>query len=250
MKAFVLTDNKGQIKDRDMLDLYDGYTQLCFDTQFVKANDILADPTLVTKEDIFCGHVHLCQKIMGYNGIKEPIIPYYPQELKPYFGRSIMELKKFQFLTILQQNEELGRVGKKYFVKPKRNKLFTGLLVESEQDFISKIPEISIQTDLFVCSEVVFKAEFRVYVYQNQIKDCYRYSGDDWKINAPVKDIEVMVSLLKNMPVFYSLDVGVDDKGKTLIVEINDGYALGNYGLAPIDYANFSAARWKQIMTS
>ena len=45
----------------------------------------------------------------------------------------------------------------------------------------------------------------------------------------------------------YSLDIGVDDKGRTLLIECNDAYALGCYGLNPIDYAKFISARWAQL---
>jgi hypothetical protein len=53
--------------------------------------------------------------------------------------------------------------------------------------------------------------------------------GDNWQsvIDRPI--VERMVSLVANAPIFYSLDFGIDDKGRTLLIEINDGYALGNY---------------------
>jgi hypothetical protein len=31
------------------------------------------------------------------------------------------------------------------------------------------------------------------------------------------------------------------------MVEVNDGYALGAYGLMPLAYAKFLAARWAQL---
>jgi hypothetical protein len=49
------------------------------------------------------------------------------------------------------------------------------------------------------------------------------------------------------MPVFYSLDVGTDSLGRTLIVELNDGYALGNYGLSPLKYTEMTIERWREI---
>jgi hypothetical protein len=31
------------------------------------------------------------------------------------------------------------------------------------------------------------------------------------------------------------------------LIEINDGWAIGNYGLNPIDYFSFVKTRWLQI---
>jgi hypothetical protein len=46
---------------------------------------------------------------------------------------------------------------------------------------------------------------------------------------------------------YYTLDIGIDDKGINYLIEINDGWAIGNYGLNPIDYFSFVKARWLQI---
>ena len=35
--------------------------------------------------------------------------------------------------------------------------------------------------------------------------------------------------------------------GRTLLIEINDGYALGNYGLQEILYAKLLSARWAEL---
>jgi hypothetical protein len=81
-----------------------------------------------------------------------------------------------------------------------------------------------------------------------KVVECFRYFGNDWTVDTPHEDIKKMVSLLDVKSVFYSLDVGVDnDTGKTLLMEVNDGYALGNYGLSPVDYAKYSSNRWLEI---
>ena len=53
------------------------------------------------------------------------------------------------------------------------------------------------------------------------------------------------------MPITYSIDVGVIDTGtslETAIVELNDGFALGNYGLIPRRYAEISRDRGYEIL--
>lgn len=40
-----------------------------------------------------------------------------------------------------------------------------------------------------------------------------------------------------------------DGKEQTIFLEMNDGYALGNYGLNVLHYAKLISARWAQILT-
>jgi len=239
MKAFILTDNQGQIKDRDMLDLYDGYLALGYNVKMFKEIDLVTNPKLISKEDVFCGHVNICLRILKNNGIKEPTSYDYPEELKEYFGRTIrrMPIKNFEKLVENDEGE--------YFIKPVKNKLFTGFVGLFPKDFYRIT--CTKNTEVFISTVVHFDAEFRVYVYNNKIVGSYRYWGDNWKVYIDTDEVEKMVSLLKNMPIFYSIDVGIDNKGKTLLVEVNDGYALGNYGLSPVEYAKMSAARWQEI---
>ncbi|WP_238996654.1 ATP-grasp domain-containing protein [Paenibacillus pinistramenti] len=45
----------------------------------------------------------------------------------------------------------------------------------------------------------------------------------------------------------YAVDIGLTDKGETLLIEVNDGYALGQYGLNTLDYAKLLSARWSEL---
>ena len=43
------------------------------------------------------------------------------------------------------------------------------------------------------------------------------------------------------------MDICVTKDNKTLLVELNDAYALGCYGLASIYYVKLISARWSQL---
>ncbi len=48
-----------------------------------------------------------------------------------------------------------------------------------------------------------------------------------------------------------SIDFAVvvkDGKERTVFLEMNDGYALGNYGLYHLSYAKLISARWSQLL--
>jgi hypothetical protein len=242
MTAFVLTDPQGQIKDRDMLDLYDGYLELALDVKMFKEFDVITNPQLITKNDIFGGHVSICRQIWKNNKVKEPELDCYPAELKNFLGRHITKTTLKGFTKILEENENHGIT---FFVKPIKNKIFTGYTCMVPQD-LHKL-SCSKNIEVYVSTFVKFDAEFRAYIFNGKIIDVFRYWGDRWDVHINKNIIENMVSLLKNMPCFYSLDVGIDDKGRTLLVEVNDGYALGNYGLGPKQYAEMTLARCKEI---
>jgi hypothetical protein len=104
---------------------------------------------------------------------------------------------------------------------------------------------------IYLSDVVSFKSEYRFYIFKNEIVDFFKYYVSDWKdsfeLNLDVvEDIFRILKSLK-MPVFYSLDVGTDSLGRTLIVELNDGYALGNYGLSPLKYTEMTIERWREI---
>ena len=44
------------------------------------------------------------------------------------------------------------------------------------------------------------------------------------------------------------MDWGVTVDGRTLLVEVNDGYALGNYGVRGHQYTAVIECRWRELM--
>ena len=50
-----------------------------------------------------------------------------------------------------------------------------------------------------------------------------------------------------NAPAGYSADFGVTDDGRTLLVEVNDGYSLGSGGLVANLYAELLRSRWQEM---
>ena len=86
-----------------------------------------------------------------------------------------------------------------------------------------------------------FIAEWRCFVLDGRVLDVRPYTGDyHAQFNPSV--IDKAISCWKDAPIAYGLDIGVTRDGRTL-VEVNDGYALRNYGLSPLNSINFHKAR-------
>lgn len=43
------------------------------------------------------------------------------------------------------------------------------------------------------------------------------------------------------------MDFGVTEDGRTILIEVNDGYSLGAYGLEPTLYTRLLTARWAEL---
>ncbi|WP_262985228.1 ATP-grasp domain-containing protein [Paenibacillus elgii] len=176
------------------------------------------------------------RKALFKHSIITPEIDY-PEELRGYLGRKAWNSK----LSIIANNPENWNV----FIKPVEDKKFTGVVVRSTKDLIGcgtygEDPEI-------LCSEVVnFVAEWRCFVRYGRILDIRRYRGD-WRVQYDHKVVEDVVKEYRTAPKGYAVDFGLTDKGQTLLIEVNDGYSLGYYGLFSLDYAKLLSARWAEL---
>lgn len=134
------------------------------------------------------------------------------------------------------------------FVKPAgRAKEFVAGVVRSEKDLDLFFHDLPNETRLF-CSEVVdFVSEYRVFVCEGRVLGIKHYLGDFFTF-PDTELIKAMVDDYRGAPAGYSLDVGVLQDGRTVLVECNDGWSLGNYGLDPNLYVRLLVARWRELM--
>lgn len=188
------------------------------------------------KQDVVVGYVGTVRKRLADFGITAPEMDY-PEELTEYLGRNIWNCK----LSDVTNCPELWPV----FVKPVEDKKFTGVVVETTKDLVGcgtygENPDV-------ICSEPVeFVAEWRCFVRYGKILSVRSYKGD-WRVHYDSSVIENAVREYVTAPAGYAIDFGVTKDGRTLLIEVNDGYALGCYGLLSIDYAKFLSARWAEL---
>ncbi|MBO4998416.1 MAG: ATP-grasp domain-containing protein [Lachnospira sp.] len=79
-----------------------------------------------------------------------------------------------------------------------------------------------------------------------QILDIRRYKGS-LGLCYDMEMVQQMIAHYKHAPAGYALDIGVTKQKDTIIVEVNDGYSLGSYGLDPLLYAKLLSARWAEL---
>lgn len=160
----------------------------------------------------------------------------YPPVLQDWLHRSIT---KVHLSDLLARNNKI-------FVKPVSEKLFTGFVWPTYIQRVCGLPE---DTELLVSEVVEFKSEYRTFVLDGKILDCRRYKGD-WSLaldkDLTLAAVEVMSSW-EGCPKAYCLDLGVTNTSNCCLVEVNDAYSFGTYGLNDCLYAQMLEARWDEL---
>lgn len=233
MKVYIRKSFDDEIAGHNFYAAFDGFKQMGFEIVFFKNINEVSDNKL---EDIIVSYVEDVRIALSKHGIVTPEIDY-PEELKNFLGRKIWKSK----LSVIANEPNNWNV----FIKPVEDKKFTGVVVRSTKDLIG-CGTWNEDTEI-LCSEVVnFVAEWRCFVRYGKILDVRRYKGD-WKVHFDPKIIEEAISKFTSAPNGYSIDFGLTDKGETLLIEVNDGYSLGYYGLFNLDYAKLLSARWAEL---
>ena len=114
---------------------------------------------------------------------------------------------------------------------------------------ISKIGDLigcgfqNISPEIWCSEPVKFITEWRVFVRYGKILDARPYKGspfsrlDEATVKNCIKDFT-------NIPSGCSLDFGITDDGRCLLIEMNYGFSLGNYGLIDTFYAKLMYTQW------
>lgn len=194
-------------------------------------------PQGLSRHDVVIGWITGVKMAIKNLGIEPPTELDYPEELHGYLGRKIWQSNLHKIYT----DETQWPV----FVKPVKGKQFDGKLVTSLKDLVG----LGSQEDRKIwCSEPVkFVSEWRCFIRYGKMIDSKNYKGD-FKIQPNFNTVERCIEDYKSQPAAYTLDFGVTEDGKTLLVEVNDGYAFGTYGLSPLNTAKMLSARWSELV--
>ena len=142
------------------------------------------------------------------------------------------------------------------FIKPNTDtKLFTGFVATSDSK-LDMYPELLGFDGDFLCSEIMsgdIQSEWRCFIVNKKVINCSCYSGNSL-VFPDTRIINNLIEAYIDAPSGYALDVAVTMNDfawkyyKTQLVEINDGWALGNYGCDPQDYFKLLRTRWFEII--
>lgn len=192
-------------------------------------------------DDIVVGGIGFAHRAFQRLGIEIPALEPVPACLADSAGRRVWRGR-------LRDARQAAARGEMLFVKPVPSapKLFPGHVVRGFADLIqtAALPD-DFEVD---CAEVTpFRTEHRLFLRCGEIIGLRHYAGDPL-IFPDAACIRAAVDAYRHAaPAGCALDFGVTEEGRTLLVEVNDGYALGAYGLPPMRYAALIDARWAEL---
>lgn len=230
MKAFI-HGFQGNPYNIDCKTAADGFEKLGVETVLFTTNEEFDKRN---PEDVVVGGTIITWHALNQRGITAEGFDY-PEELIEFRGRKIWdtELKDIK-------NEKLP-----FFMKPAEDKLAPAIVVESWDD-LQPYNQLPPETKLH-CSEIVeFVSEWRCFLLYGKIIGLEFYYGNR-DVECDCSIVEAAVEAYPNMPAGFALDFGVTDDGRTLLIEANDGFSLGVYGLEATLYARLLSARWAEL---
>lgn len=235
MHVYIQTDNQGDFFNVNAYTAAKGFEH--FGWEVSRYTDVAAidnrDPNAV-----FVGGIGNVRQRLQQLGIDPTYELEYPATLQPFLHRKVWQ----STLETLKQEPTWN-----VFIKPIQTKLFTGKVIRRFGDFIG----LKYDQDVPIwCSEPIeLVTEWRCFVRYRTLLDVRRYHGR-WDSRLDVGLVERAIGAYQDQPAAYSLDFGVDPNGQHYLVEVNDGYSLGSYGMSPMAYAKFLSARWAELTST
>ena len=203
----------------------------------------------VERDDIVLDYLNQCNAVFHKFGVT-PGLPDYPESFRDYYGRKIWR----DTINRIAGDEKKWSAGN--FVKPVRGKAFTGKTISSIKDLVG-CGNWSEDYEVLVSEPLKILAEWRCFILYDQLLDVRPYgilldgsrNGFYYHYDAAILR-SMMNTFVKwpGRPAACAMDICYTAEGKTLLVEFNDAYALGSYGLPEIYYAKMISARWSQLL--
>ncbi|ABW25202.1 hypothetical protein AM1_0115 [Acaryochloris marina MBIC11017] len=244
-KAFIQELGNGKLETEEQL-VAEALTQKGIPFSFFTAKRIRRRQLPLDEHSLVVGNIPCILGALKQLNIPTPALNDYPVCLQSFLHRQIWQSTLSELATRLERGDYPA-----IFAKPcSRRKQFTGAIFQSEVD-LAQVSGISKHENL-ICSEVVhWRSEYRVYVVRSQIRGIHHYEGDPLE---PIdRDaVEEAIRILNESGeayAGYAIDFGVLDSGKTALIEMNDGFAVGAYGVSAQDYTDMVWSRWEELLS-
>ena len=190
---------------------------------------------MLIKKNLFVGSTEFMREVFKRIGLNDVRLP-------------MNSNRDCEIITLEEAHKRVSN-GSKLFIKPVEIKLFTGLILDGmKYSCLSNLPN-----ETMVMAYEPFKSkiisEWRLYVHNDKLIDARNYSGEF--IVSP--DYEYAMTIITNnkgkFPCAYTVDIAVLENKQNVVVEFNDMWAIGNYGIPNDIYLRILKDRYFQIVT-
>lgn len=220
-----------------------GLTKLGWTVKRFKASNLYNLP--LTKRTLVKGGVGIVRKALDIIGAPQPPNVDIPKSLKKHAHRETWKTT-------------LGAIRKSHgavFIKPLHvQKAFHAMLVTAYTTRKDILPGLPDSFKVLAQDPVSFDGEWRAYVLNRKILGVKGYSGPLYGERPKRSFFQQLIREYEDQPVAYAIDVGFIVRPGLVkipsLVEVNEGFSLGNYGISRVDYARMVEARWKEMVKS
>lgn len=191
---------------------------------------------LLLKKHLFVGSVEFMREVFKRAYIRDPRVP--------------VNSNRTHSTSDIRDIRDRVSNGEQMFVKPFKIKLFTGLVADKTTINCLDPYDENEMVMVYEPFKSKIESEWRVYVKHDMIEDSHNYSGDV-RMNPKYDLVEKAIEENKNtFPHAYTIDVGILETGENVIVEYNDMWAIGNYGVPNGRYLEMLRIRYFEIIRS
>jgi hypothetical protein len=243
--AFIQEEGNGKLAV-EMRDVRDELVSRGLPVTLFTEKRLLRRQLPLDRRTLVVGYMPVVLGALAQLGIDPPDSPDYPTSLEPLLGRRIWTS------TVGQVMDAVLDGCSALFAKPMgRRKRFTGRVFRTVDDL--RFLEGASRALPVLCSDVVtWESEYRIYVVRGEIAGVCHYAGDPG-VEVDMTMVREAVERLGRSgegTAGYGIDFGVLRGGMTALVEWNDGFALGSYGLDRGAYTDLVLARWEELMAT
>ncbi len=232
----------GVPSDESFFKAWHGFRKRGVPCQLFDQEQVYQHALPLARDTLVAGGLRVVEAALTTIGIPVPTADNLPACLERYRGRKVWPS------TWGDLRARYGTTGppEPLFVKPlRRNKGFPALALYDAADF-SAAAHLSDNQEVLVAEYVVFVSEWRCFVCHGQILELCHYQGELFGYPDP-QVIQSAIADYSSAPAGYGIDFGVLTNGRTVLVEVNDGYSLGSYGLNAVEYSELLEARWVEL---
>jgi hypothetical protein len=219
-----------------------GYEVVRFEFEDIALGKLDDDLLRAPEEMVVRGGVETIKELLRRAGRPSPPNLDLPASLQPWLGRRVWQTTLGDARALVDSNDFTP-----LHVKPLvHHKLFAGRVIRGFADLISTAA-VPRDTPVLAQECVEFHSEWRASILRDRFLNVGHYKGDPLAFPS-VDRMRAALAAFAERPIGFGMDWGVTSSGETLLIEVNDGYALGNYGVAGADYTALIEARWRQLM--
>lgn len=227
----------GLALNSDIQKAIEGLSGKEYELRMISYKDIVLGKYENIKQNPFVCSFNTMRKLFLDNEIKIESIDY-PDEIKRWINRRV-------FLSTVGEVVSLYDELKNSFIKPYITKQFHVFWLNDNN--LPWFKSLGKDTKVWVSPLINIESEWRVFIHKGEVIGSSCYSGN-FKIMPEYDYINAIVAAYKSSPIAYTLDIGVLYNKTNDIIEVNDFWGIGSYGLNPERYAAMLIDRYFEII--